>query len=71
LGHLGSGCMEIVRKWRMRIHNRSGILGICTRTYNFIAGGDSDDDCAIAVAFDIGWDAPFPANSARGRLRRR
>ncbi len=45
--------------------------GNCTRTYNFIAGSDSGDDCAIAVAFDIGWYAPFPANAARRRLPRR
>ncbi len=49
-------------------------MALVTRTYNFINfkdGGDSDGGCAIAVAFDIGWDAPFPANVARRRLRRR
>jgi hypothetical protein len=55
----------------MRTHNRSGILGNGTRTYTFTTGGDSDGNCAIALAFDIGWDAPFPANAALGRLCRR
>jgi hypothetical protein len=51
--------------------HRSGILRNGARTYNFIAGGDSNDDCTIALAFNIGWDAPFPANPARRRLRPR
>jgi hypothetical protein len=52
----------------MRIHNRSGILGNGTRTYNF---GGPDNDCAVAQSFDIGWVAPFPAGVARRRLCRR
>ena len=55
----------------MRIHNRSGILGNGIRTYNLKAGGDSDDDCAIALSFDSGRDAPSPGDVARRRLRRR